>query len=221
MSARAPDRRVLPAATADERGRAILSLATQIVGSFDWRQTMAVGIDDIPAAMLPHAIRSAALQSYVEPGLSEAHQRRMLANALPLKVREGTISGVKFGLSLLGMSAQWTQWHETTPHGPPGTHRVRIYVSEYLNDGEPLLSSRTQRAALRIVETMKRLSQDVAVEVGASSRASLNVGAGMLGLQARRVYAALSPNTPVIAPLAAVAAFKPVHVALASARANP
>lgn len=219
MSARQADLRVLPAAAADERGRAILSLMTKITASFDWRATLAVTTADIPTALLPHAIRSASLQSYVEPGMSETHVRRMLSNALPLKVREGTISGVKFGLSLLGMSAEWTQWHEMTPQGAPGTHRVRIYASEYLHEGEPLLSARTQRAALRIVETMKRLSQDVALEIGAASRAPIALGAAFAGSQARHVFGLASSLSPIVEPIAAGAALKPINMALINAKA--
>jgi len=220
VSARQPDIRVAPAAVNDERGRAILSLMTKITGSFEWRSTLAVTTKDIPAPLLPHAIRSASLQNYVEPGMSETHLRRMLSNALPLKVREGTISGVKFGLSLLGMSAEWTQWHEMTPHGAPGTHRVRIYASEYLHEGEPLLSARTQRAALRIVETMKRLSQDVALEIGAASRAPIGIAAAFSGLQARNVFGLATSHTPIVEPIAVGAALKPINLTLISATAS-
>jgi P2-related tail formation protein len=220
MIARQPDIRVAPVAVNDERGQAILTLMTKISASFDWRAVMAVTVADIPSAMLPHAIRSASLQNYVEPGMSETHLRRMLSNALPLKVREGTISGVKFGLSLLGMSAEWTQWHEMTPLGSPGTHRVRIYASEYLHEGEPLLSARTQRAALRIVEAMKRHSQDVSLEIGAGAHAAVVVAVGAAVVQAAMADGRASPGAAVPAPLVVAVGAYPIQIAVIDAVAT-
>lgn len=169
MSAFPTDKRLLPAATADDRGRAMLALMTRIEASFDWKTGLALDTADIPTAMLPYAIRSLGLQDYVEPGMKEVYLRRVVANALPIKVQEGTIKGVRYALALLGMSVSWTQWHHQVPRGAPGTHVVAVTLNERLFDGEPLLSERTQRHALKVIETVKRLSQDVAFSVTADT----------------------------------------------------
>ncbi|MFT4098992.1 MAG: phage tail protein I [Rhodoblastus sp.] len=163
------DKRLIPAAAADDRGRAMLALMTRIQASFDWKGGLALDVADIPTTMLPYAIRSLGLQDYVEPGMKEAYVRSVVVNALPIKVQEGTIKGVRYALSLLGMTVSWTQWHQRVPLGAPGTHVVVVTLNERLFDGEPLLSERSQRHAQKVIETVKRLSQDVAFSVAADT----------------------------------------------------
>jgi len=172
-----PDIRALPAAVSDDRGKAVLALATQVSASFDWRAGLALTSADIPTVMLPHAIRSLAVQNYVEPGMKEVYQRRVVENALTIKVQEGTIRGVRYALGLLGMTVQWTQWHKQTPMGPPGTHRVTLQINERLFEGEPLLSDRQQAHALKVIDTVKRLSQDVAFSLEAAGASDIGVAA--------------------------------------------
>ena len=178
------DQRVLPAAVADDRGRAVLAMMTEIGASFDWRPALALTLADIPGAMLPHAVRAFAVQDYVEPGLKEIYVRRVVENALTIKAREGTIRGVRTALGLLGMTVSWTQWHKMTPRGAPGTHTIVVEINERLFDGEPLLSERSQMRAKHIVETVKRHSQDVAFSIAAATHGDIGVGtAGVAPMQ--------------------------------------
>lgn len=174
---RAPDPRALPAFVSDERGKAILAIMTRVTGSFDWRRDLALRVEDIPAQMLPYAIRSLGVQDYVAPGMQETYLRRVVANALPIKLQEGSIKGVRYALGLLGMTVQWTQWHEMTPLGAPGTHKAVITLEERLFDGEPVLSERSMRQARRVIETVKRHSQDVAISVSAEAAMGVRMAA--------------------------------------------
>ncbi|MDE2577963.1 MAG: phage tail protein I [Hyphomicrobiales bacterium] len=170
------DLRVLPAATGDLRGQAILDTVGKVIASADWKAGLALTLADIPTAMLPHAVRSLAVQNYVDPTMKEKYVRAVIDNALAIKVQEGTIKGVRFALSLLGMTVEWTQWHKMTPVGAPGTHKVVVRINELLFDGEPLLSERSQRHAAQVVETVKRHSQDLAFSIAADLTSDLSIG---------------------------------------------
>ncbi len=173
---RVPDRRALPVFVSDERGKAIHAVMTKVTDAYDWKAALAVTWGDVPASMLPYAIRSLGVQDYVEPGMKESYQRSVVANAIRIKVQEGTIKGVRYALSLLGMTVEWTQWHERQPLGMPGTHRVVVTLNERLFDGEPLLSERSLLHAKRVIEAVKRHSQDVDFSVAAETRAEPGVG---------------------------------------------
>lgn len=172
---RSPDRRALPVFVSDDRGRATHAAMAKITGSFDWQAALALRWSDVPAAMLPYAIRSLGVQDYVEPGMKEVYQRRVVENALPIKIQEGTIKGVRFALSLLGMTVEWTQWHRRQPLGMPGTHRAVVRLEERLFEGEPLLSERSLLHAKRVIETVKRHSQDVDFMVAADTEGGARV----------------------------------------------
>ncbi|WP_457798078.1 phage tail protein I [Methylocystis sp. S23] len=174
---RVPDRRALPVFVFDDRGRAIHFAMTQVTGAFDWQAAMAIRWPDVPTVMLPYAIRSLGVQDYVEPGMREVYQRRVVENAIPIKIQEGTIKGVRFALSLLGMTVEWTQWHRRQPLGMPGTHRAVVRLEERLFEGEPLLSERSLLHAKRVIETVKRHSQDVDFMVAADTAAKARVAA--------------------------------------------
>lgn len=178
MSARPIDPRVLPPSIADDRGRAILALFGEISGRFDWRRDLAVTWSDVPSAMLPYAIRSLALQEIVQPGMTEAIQRRLVENAYPLHALQGKVAGVRLGLSLLGMSVDWSQWFTQVPKGAPGTYVATIRVSEEVFAGEGrVLTFRLQRAASRMVDVMKRWSQDGALRFATSAEVPVFTGA--------------------------------------------
>jgi phage tail P2-like protein len=180
MSARTPDRRVLPPSIADERGRAVLALMTRIAGEFDWGRELAVTWADAPSAMLPYAVRSLALQEIVQPGMREEVVRRFLPEAWRLHALQGRVSGVRFGLGLLGMEVEWVQWFRAVPPGPPGTYVASIRVTEALfdRDGlEPVVTAETQRAAARMVNYMKRWSQAGSLRFALEHPAALRIGA--------------------------------------------
>ena len=203
MTSRTIDQRILPKATADLRGQTILDLVSNISASFDWQRDLALRVSDIPAAALPHAIRSWAVQNYCDPAMSETHLRNIMDNALTIKLAEGTIKGVKFALGLLGMQVDWVQWHQMTPMGAPGTHMATIYLTERLFNGEPLLSERTQRHVTQMINTVKRHSQDVAFEIGAAAKSAVGAAA----------FAAI--NTPVLRLSGSIDALSSVPDALA------
>lgn len=190
---RTPDRRARTAALEDDRGRAFHAIVTKITGSFDWKRDLALTWPDVPTAMLPYAIRSLAVQDYVEPGMKEVYQRRVVENALTIKLQEGTIKGVRYALSLLGMTVEWTQWHQRQPLGMPGTHRAVVTLNERLFDGEPVLSERSQLHAKRMIETVKRHSQDVDFSVRADAAGGLRAaGLGIAPMHAAFLEATAS-----------------------------
>lgn len=82
---------------------------------------------------------------------------------------------MRFALGLLGMTVSWTQWHKRTPQGAPGTHRVVVEINELLFDGEPLLSERSQRHAKRVIDAVKRHSQDVDFSIAAATESTIEV----------------------------------------------
>lgn len=172
------DRRTLPAAVADLRGDAVLEIVARAQARFDWRAQLALRGADIPSAYLPYAIRGAAIQDYADPAFAEATLRGLLANALLIKVREGSIKGVTYALSLIGVSvASWVQWHERVPRGAPGTHTITVSVSDTVFAAEGrAYTQRLQRRIARIVAAAKRHSQDVAVRFASASEAPVFVG---------------------------------------------
>lgn len=161
MSERVANPYVLPPSIADDRGRAVLSLMTQVAASFDWKPGLAVAWADVPTPMLPFAVRALALQDLVQPGMREDVVRRFIANAWALKALQGKVVGVRFGLGLLGMDVEWRQWFAVTPKGPPGTYVAIVTVRDEVFEGEGrALTARLQRAALNMVDVMKRWSQE-------------------------------------------------------------
>ena len=173
------DLRVLPSATADLRGQTVLSLMAMVGASFDWQRSLAVTAADMPTAYLPYAIRQFGIQDYVQPGMREDIVRRLVEHALLIKVREGTISGVRAALSLVGMKVRWTQWHEMTPIGAPGTHRITVYINEFIFENQTvLLDERIQRAADRIIAGTKRHSQTIEFLLGIALASSPRAAAG-------------------------------------------
>lgn len=181
---RTPDPRALPVFVADDRGKALHAVMAKVTGSFDWRQALALRWSDAPAAMLPYAIRSLSVQDYVEPGMREVYQRRVVEHAISIKIQEGTIKGVRFALSLLGMTVEWTQWHRRQPLGMPGTHRAVVTLNERLFEGEPVLSERSLLHAKRVIETVKRHSQDVDFSVAVDTAGGVRVAtAGIRPMQ--------------------------------------
>lgn len=172
------DRRMLPAAVADMRGQALLSVVARATASIDWRPGLAVSWDDVPTAYLPYAIRGAACQDYVDPDMPEAMQRSLLANAPLIKVQEGTIKGVTFALSLIGVGvARWERWMDRAPMGAPGTHTITVAVADAVYEAEGRsYTQRLQRHVAKVVATAKRHSQGIAIRFQAASEPPAFVG---------------------------------------------
>lgn len=200
MTARPVDPRVLPPAIADDRGRAVLSLMAEIAGRFDWRRDLAVTWADVPSAMLPYAIRSLALQDFVQPGMTETVLRRFVANAWQIHQLKGKVAGVRFGLSLLGMSVEWRQWFLDSPPGPPGTYVATVRLSDEVFEAEGrAITLRAQRAAIKMIDVTKRWSQDGSLRVSTEGESEAPIRIGAVVRQLIRVRPTVDPITTLVA----------------------
>jgi phage tail P2-like protein len=182
-----PDRKaqsLLPGSIADARGRAFAAVMERALSEPEFRKLLFERIDQVDAAVLPYLVREFAVQDFVEPGMSEAVVRRLIKEAPSLNATRGYIHGVRRGLAMLGMKVSWKQWFQQTPPGQPGTHRVTVYVNETIFDGQTaMLDARMQRAALRMIDGMKRWSQFISFEIGVALTGRVRVAAAGEALQ--------------------------------------
>ncbi|UXN07503.1 phage tail protein I [Bartonella sp. HY761] len=164
------DPKTLPPAVHDSFNRALMEAASALLDDVDFKLVLAEFIDTAPSVSLPALTRELSLEDIIEPGLSEAVQRRLLKRWYELHEAKGTLYGVRLALSLLGMQTQWTQWYEKKPKGKPGTHRAIVFPKEAIFDAQDvLLDPRMQQIARRAIENYKRKSQDVELFIGLSN----------------------------------------------------
>lgn len=169
-------------------------------------------------------------------GLPEARIRALGKEAYWLHSIKGYDGGVKHGLSLLGFRAQIHQWYNEDPIGLPNTHRIDVEIREPLFDDEPAYSEKTERQIWRMINAMKRWSQDTALRLIGAVDGPVRVGAAALAgnivtippkpfteavaIAHERVAAAVLSATTIIVPPKPVAEMEtagPIRWALAGA----
>ena len=124
-------------------------------------------VDTVEDELLPFLVREFSVQEFIEPGLPEEFVRRFIKAAYELHAKKGYVEGVRLGLRMLGVEVTWVQWWQTTPKGAPNTHVVTAYANEHVFKDDPIfLSARLQDACLRIIDAMKRWSQDTSFQIG-------------------------------------------------------
>jgi len=156
---------LLPGSVADRRGRSFGTILETAGEDWELRRLLVERIDVVDEALLPALVRECGIANLVEPGMRPQAIRALLKEAYALKRRTGYIDGVRRGLQLIGVEiVSWRQWFQATPPAPPGTHRVRLRLTDALFDADGrTYTARTQRAIVRMVDGMKRHSQDMAL----------------------------------------------------------
>lgn len=168
--------KLIPPSIADERSRAFGRLMERAIADPDFKVLLFERIDSVDAALLPFLIREFSIEEFVEPDMSDAVIRTLLKGSYELHASKGYISGVRKGLLMLGMRPVWKQWFQQNPKGAAGTHVATVFVNQTIFNGQSvLLDERIQRVAQRMINGMKRWSQDVTLQLAVSTSAKAGV----------------------------------------------
>ncbi|KIC38167.1 hypothetical protein RA27_20610 [Ruegeria sp. ANG-R] len=201
--------RITPPQVLDERGSAYLRALNEIIGDQPITAFQVKDAETCPTEALPALIAEYSMQEFIDPDLPEAIQRRILKNAWLLQSLEGYDAGVKFGLSLLGMTAIIEQWYQQQPMGAPNTHRLTIMIDDVIDpDGDGYFSEGQTRATLKMVEATKRWSQDSEIRIGIPARPP--VYAGVFALTHIKAIASAQLDPPPVLDTAARMAVAPI-----------
>ncbi|WP_321446902.1 phage tail protein I [uncultured Cohaesibacter sp.] len=94
-------------------------------------------------------------------------RKRAVIAASPMVHRlKGTLSAVIAALEALGMRPHITEWWETDPIGQRGTFDITVYVNEWLEQDESILSARAQQEAQTSVTRTKPKSRTFSFQLG-------------------------------------------------------
>nr|WP_319513691.1 phage tail protein I [uncultured Cohaesibacter sp.] len=105
-------------------------------------------------------------------------RKRAVIAASPLVHRlKGTLSAVIAALEALGMQPHITEWWETDPIGQRGTFDITVYVNEWLEDDEAILSARAQKEAITSVTRTKPKSRTFSFQLGVGFENEIGLGA--------------------------------------------
>lgn len=169
-------RDLVPPAIADERGRAFGETMARAIADPDFTALLFERIDTVNASLLPFLIREFSVEEFVEPDMTETVIRQLLKAAYELHAAKGFIYGVRRGLLMLGMRVVWKQWFQKNPKGAAGTHTATVFVNQSIFNGQQtLIDERVQRAALRMIDGMKRWSQHVDFALAANTMSNAGV----------------------------------------------
>jgi phage tail P2-like protein len=159
---------LVPAGIKDTRQEALVQVFGEALGNINLSDLTMVDPLTVDARLLPYMIREFAAQEFIDTGLPEYVQRRILKDIWSLKSLHGYDAGVKLGLKMLGMSMQIEHWWQVEPKRAPNTHRLYFFVGENLFPDElSALNERATHAAIRMIDATKRLSQASEIFVGA------------------------------------------------------
>lgn len=176
-----PNRRfgnnLIPPGINDARTRHLFSGFVAMLDAFQFADLLMQTANDMPDEVLELAVADRSLEEFIdEAGSPEGAVRNLIDNAFDLHETQGTDPGIVEALAAFGMSAEIVQWYEQSPAGPPHTHKINIDTSgDIFGDGE-VFGPRTARQADRIVNAMKRWSQDSAIRLAAMKQHNAFVG---------------------------------------------
>lgn len=168
---------LVPPGISDKRNREFIASFSAFLDEF---RPSALVIQDAftaPTALLPIMVIEAGLSDFVSPDMREDLLRALIDAAPEIHAMSGTIAGVRRALAALGISVRWTQWWRETPKAYHDTHKVVLFFAETVIDGRAPLDLPNQHAAARVLEAVKRKSQDIAVQYGIRGDATLYAGA--------------------------------------------
>ena len=174
------DARLVPPGIADIRGRAVASVVARMIDTFEPEDLLVIDYEKVDAKLLPILVRGHSLEDLMFDGITEEIVRIFCANAGALHARKGGVDGVRFALDLLGFGVDWVNWNDTDPKGPHDTYEAIVYVDRNLFPGETgLINERTQRAALDMIDAMKRWSQEGGLAIGIRFKGEVKSGGAM------------------------------------------
>lgn len=168
---------LVPPGVRDDRQITFARMLDGTLREIDLKSFVMTDAATVDARLLPALVRETSLQDFIEPGLAESAIRALVGNAYSLHQKQGYIEGVRLGLSLLGFEAHWVQWWQEEPKAAHNTHKVQVFFDRSVFEGGTPGDRRHQAAVVRIVNAMKRWSQDVAITFGVARRAVAYSGA--------------------------------------------
>lgn len=98
----------------------------------------------------------------------ESVKRRVVANSLAVHAKKGTRPAVEQALSSLGVTAEFKEWFEATPHAQRGTFELTAWVNENLTpDQVGFLNEQLYEQLKREVDNAKNARSHYTFKVGA------------------------------------------------------
>lgn len=168
--------KLTPPGVADERTRFMVEAIAAVMLEDDVSACV-VDWDNAPAEMLPAMIVENSLQEFIEPGLPEARIREIGKQAFYLHSIKGFDFGVLYALAAFGLEAEILQWYLKQPPGPHDTHAVTVDTQQDIFKDGDIWTGRTYRQIWRIIDNMKRWSQDTSVALAAASKMNIYTAA--------------------------------------------
>lgn len=156
-------RSVSPAPISGDRDQAFLQALARMDGDRPVSDLVIQDALNCPASALPALIAEYSLEEFIDPDLPENEVRAIIGASWRLHEGKGYDEGVQLGLSLLGIDAEVNQWYQQKPLGAPNTHRINLRATRALYPNENTLGPRHLKAAVRMIESTKRLSQGTTV----------------------------------------------------------
>lgn len=189
---------LVPSGVDDDRQQAMAQAFGEMLAEFDFEALPIADPLTVDARLLPFLIRAFGAQDFIDPDLPEHVQRRILKNIWPLKALHGYNAGVKFGLSLLGMTAAIEHWWQAEPKRQANTHRITVEIDELLFPDDGGHFSDKQVAAIwRMINATKRQSQETEIRTGVTARGEAFMGA-YVGTIVKATAPAVVPPPPVL-----------------------
>lgn len=163
---------LIPPGINDERSRAILGAFETMASEFDFARLLMRQSREMPAEVLPLAIAERSLEEFLDPdGSPEPAVRKLIDLAFVLHQTKGTDAGVLAALAAFGLDAEILQWFDRTPAGPHDTHTITVDASQDIFGDGDLWAGRVFRQVWRVVDAMKRWSQETGLQMAATARA--------------------------------------------------
>jgi phage tail P2-like protein len=198
MAKRRFDTNLIPPSINDARIRYMFAAFDAMLSEFHFADLLMQTSNEMPDEVLELAVADRSLEEFIdEAGSPELAVRKLIDNAFALHETQGTDPGIIDALAAFGMSAEIIQWYEQNPPGPPHTHKINVDTSgDIFGDGE-VFGPRTARQADRIVNAMKRWSQNSAIRLAAMKQSRTFAGlAPMMRLSVTALPLDITP--PVI-----------------------
>lgn len=115
------------------------------------------------------------------PQWSVEQKRSAVAAAPQLHRIKGTPKAVKMALTQLGLDYEYTEWHEQTPQGAPGTFAITVFINNNL-DGD-LLGAKNQALIQELINKNKRATAHYTFTMGLGIDGPLQIGGAIEPMQ--------------------------------------
>lgn len=168
---------IIPPGIADDRARAFVAAFSAVLSEFSTTALIVQDAYTVLADYLPAMIIEAGLTDFVSLDMREDLVREMIASAPEIHAMTGTVAGARRALASIGVTARWTQWFQEVPKAGHDTHKVVLWLSDTVINGRAPLDLANQRAVARVLEAVKRKSQDITIQYGMRGSAQIYMGA--------------------------------------------